>query len=108
MTQRGDTHYMAPINRRRSVYACMKEIQAERVQPVSDGPSSPPRLLGLRRAGLPAAGTRAGDAAGGCSCQRMLYRPSAGQGAVTVPGKGATSSWCVGPWLCVWARRPQT
>jgi len=29
VTQKGDTHYMAPLNRRRSVYACMKEIQAE-------------------------------------------------------------------------------
>jgi len=28
VTQKGDTHYMAPINRQTSVYRCMKEIQA--------------------------------------------------------------------------------
>ena len=31
VTQKGDTHYMAPINKDKSVYACMKEIQQERV-----------------------------------------------------------------------------
>jgi len=29
VTQNGDTHYMAPINRTKPVYACMKEIQHE-------------------------------------------------------------------------------
>ena len=29
VTQKGDTHYMAPINRSKSVYECMKEIQSE-------------------------------------------------------------------------------
>lgn len=29
VTQKGDTHYMAPINKCRTVYDCMKEIQAQ-------------------------------------------------------------------------------